>query len=822
MNVNRVQNPEPVRPGHVQRAGIFRRWLAIALGTFLSGLNSSPAVEPTTASPAPLPASVVLELSRTDIAHSRWELARERLLMLLQREPGHVQAQHLLAELSARMESTTQPTDELADDRLNNELRMADGRRLLAHGEEELRRGNRPQAVALFERAHAALGQGGLDPSLIELRQRIATRSEQMRRQLMEDHSTNRDQSRIAAEAATSTQAAQERLRLQERIRRIEALNQRGLLKLALGECRILVQDHQDSSDVRALFRRLLDASHEQRELDLDERREEIHQEVQEQLARSLIPHGFGSGPLFPTDWRDRHPPSASLLDQPQQIAAADEVLRERLLGRTSLRIQEQDAVQVLMHLASQSGINLIIDPQVINAGSLVSLDATEITVEHALTWICRLIGTTWSQGNGGLYVGTQVEDAPVTALYDISDILFQPRDQVPRWQLGIVANDPGAATPGTLLGPTGDDEAPSAIAPEDLVDEITQAVAPQTWKRPDCNIIIRRHALLVTAPASAHVLIREFIRAYLQRSRLLVGINARWVTIADSYLEEIGVKWSTTGSLLTLPGSGTSGFRRVTSQFDHDGELINTLPASALAPNPSTVGSGLNFSGVLLNAVQLSAVFTAVERRRWVNGVEGSEIVTFNGVRAHCFIGRFISYLGGYDVAPGAGDGFGATLTPSVSVLRLGALLDVKPFVSSDRKYVTMEFGSTLAVLEGFNSETVQAIRSFPVGFDPLAGNGQGQPIVQNVVQNFDLELPNVQYTELRTYVMIPDGGTMLVGGWGRYIEQSMSAKIPFLGHLPFLGRLFGQRGRYSDRHQLSLLVTVNIIDYSELEERF
>ena len=123
--------------------------------------------------------------------------------------------------------------------------------------------------------------------------------------------------------------------------------------------------------------------------------------------------------------------------------------------------------------------------------------------------------------------------------------------------------------------------------------------------------------------------------------------------------------------------------------------------------------------------------------------------------------------------------------------------------------------------MLEGFTAETIQAIRTYPVGFDPGGNNGQGQPIVQNAVQSFYIELPRVTYTELRTYVMIPDGGTMLVGGWGRYIEQSASTKIPFLGHIPFLGRLFGQRGRFSDRHKISLLVGVNIIDYTELEER-
>lgn len=768
-----------------------------------------------------LPPAVVLELVRIDIANGRFDLARERLNLLLQRQPGHEEAQQALAELGVAKQS---PTHHQAgpDDELVREQRLADGRRLLARAEEALQHGDSQQAVVLFERAEAAVGQGGLDPAVIILRQQIAERCEQVRRQIAAAHSTDRTPTRQNAETITARYVAQDGLRLQERIRRIEVLERRELLQLAVGECRALLRDHPDSPAVRALFRRLLDASHAQRELDLEERHREIHQELQEQLARSLIPHSFGTGPLFPSDWRDRHPPSASPLSQPQQLAAADEMIRERLLDRVTVRIDQQDAVQVLMSLGARSGLNLIIDPTVVNAGQLVSLQANDITLEHALSWICRLIGTQWSQGNGGIYIGVQAIEVPVTALYEISDIIFQPRDQVPRWRLGIVANDPGAATPGTLLAPTGDEDAPPAVAPEDLIDEITQAISPPTWTREDCNIAVWGTSLLVTAPPRIHVLIREFIRAHQQRSRMMVAIDARWVTIADSYLEEIGVQWSTSGSLLALPGPGTAGFRRTTSHFAHDGELINNLPTTALAANPTTAGSGLNLSGVLLDAVQLSAVLTAVERNRRVNVVEGSEIVTFNGVRAHSFFGRFISYLGGYDVGAGAGDGLGATLTPSVSILRLGALLEVKPFVSSDRKYVTMEFGSTLAVLEGFNAETLQAIRTYPVGFDPN-GNGQGQPapITQSVTQSFDIELPRVTYTELRTYVMIPDGGTMLVGGWGRYIDQSMSAKIPFLGHIPFLGRLFGQRGRYSDRHKLSLLVGVNIIDYAELEER-
>jgi type II secretory pathway component GspD/PulD (secretin) len=43
----------------------------------------------------------------------------------------------------------------------------------------------------------------------------------------------------------------------------------------------------------------------------------------------------------------------------------------------------------------------------------------------------------------------------------------------------------------------------------------------------------------------------------------------------------------------------------------------------------------------------------------------------------------------------------------------------------------------------------------------------------------------------------------------------------VPLLGSIPFLGRLFGARGRYADRTKLYLMSTVSIINYPELEAR-
>ena len=452
VSIRRDQRPASRRGASALQRSVLMVMVSsvVAVGQHRAAAMEAPAIPPLS-----LPPGVVLELARSDIAHGRLDTARTRLELLLQHHPGHEEAQLALAELAAAQQSPTHHRSGSEGEELARELLLAEGRRLLARGEEEARRGDRERAVASFERAEAALGQGGLDPALLAMRRQIALRREQVQRQIIDAHSTNRDPARQAAEATTAGYVVQESERFQERIRRIEALEERGLLQLALGECRALLRDHRDSPDVRALFRRLLDASHAQRELALEERHQEVHQELQEQLSRSLIPTGFNPEPLFPTDWQDRHPPTGSLLEQPQQLARADEILRERLLGRITLQVAEQDAVQVLMALANQAGLNLVIDPAVTTAGRLVTLNATDITLAHALSWICRLIDTQWQQANGGVYIGVAVDEVPVAALYDVSDILFQPQDQVPDWRLGKVANETRPPPPGTQQAPT-------------------------------------------------------------------------------------------------------------------------------------------------------------------------------------------------------------------------------------------------------------------------------------------------------------------------------------------------------------------------------
>lgn len=775
--------------------------------------------------------------------------AREILKAALQRDPGHVGAWTALASLESQSAGTPAPFDH---DPVGGDVRLqaalAESRMLASRGELLAAGGRFEDAIVLVSQARVML-----QPYLVndvvraEAQNLDGQLSAYRERHLVERDVAMRDARRDArrsAEAFTRRAEKNAAARLTERIERIEELERKNFIESALAACRKLVDEYPHDPRVEALYARLITKSHTLRELSIKEQRDELVQETLERLERSLIPTGFDGWPDFAPDWHLRHVDQVGL-GAPTRLEPWEQALTEKLSTRVSFNFVEQNALEVLAALAKQVGINLIVDPAVAAAGDVVvTLKANDITMRNTLSWISRMAGTTWRIERGAIYVGGEAENQPVLAIYDVSELLFMPKDQ-PGKQLAFTG--PAAGTGGggagggfNLFAMAPDDAAAPSITPEDLVDLIQQSVNPTIWQNEAYGISIRGTTLLVTAPTATHLLIQEFIRSQANQKSQLVRVTARWLTIKDGYLEEIGVDWRSdkfaSPSAISptplqipagqphgaLPVEGT-GYHRLTSDFDHSGSLVNNLPAAASAPDASALATqGLNLQAMLLNQTLASAIISAVETNTKGTILEAPEVVTMSGVRANTFMGSQYAYIGDYASAPPAGT-LDGTLDPDIGVLNLGASLDIKPYVSADGKYVTMEFRPAIASLESVFFETVTVQRFVPTGFLPGGGggNGNGQVVGNVVINNFGMELPNILIREVSTQIMVPDGGTILVGGFGRAIEQSMSTKIPFLGHIPFLGRLFGKRGRYSDRYQLYLLADIHIINYAELEAK-
>ena len=131
-----------------------------------------------------------------------------------------------------------------------------------------------------------------------------------------------------------------------------------------------------------------------------------------------------------------------------------------------------------------------------------------------------------------------------------------------------------------------------------------------------------------------------------------------------------------------------------------------------------------------------------------------------------------------------------------------LGVTLTVTPQVGNDNLSINLDLHPKVVAFLGydttFNSTT-------NLGLDE-----NGEPIL--VENRYDT--PIFETRELRTQVTVWDGESVVLGGSITDELLKVSDKVPILGDLPFLGRLFQSKGESSKKKNLLMFVSARIID--------
>jgi type II secretory pathway component GspD/PulD (secretin) len=135
------------------------------------------------------------------------------------------------------------------------------------------------------------------------------------------------------------------------------------------------------------------------------------------------------------------------------------------------------------------------------------------------------------------------------------------------------------------------------------------------------------------------------------------------------------------------------------------------------------------------------------------------------------------------------------AAYDPIMGILTSGVVLDVRPIVSNDRKYVTLELRPSLA--------QVQTIRQFSI-----------RPGL-----NIILQLPYVVLQKAETTVVAPDRGTIMITGFKDIQMKDLHSGVPFLEDIPVINFFFTRKAKSDERRRLLMLVTPEIIDLAERE---
>jgi type II secretory pathway component GspD/PulD (secretin) len=418
------------------------------------------------------------------------------------------------------------------------------------------------------------------------------------------------------------------------------------------------------------------------------------------------------------------------------------------------------------------------------------------------------------------------------TRVYDIRDLIIDVPDftDAPKFDLTQSQGNGGGTTigggaggggqqgGGNLFGGGGGNGETKGPTRQELVEAIIKliqdTVASDTWKDNGGNIGSVRELggqLIVTqTPENQRALVKLLDQLREQRA-LQVTIETRFLFVQRNYLDSLGVNFNF--SFGNGPG-GVAGnipspitVTQGSSSFTTPSSLNTPVPGNlateaATTPNLST---GVTF----LSDFQANLVVQATQDEVNSSNLTAPRVTLFNGQRAYVLVSTETAYVSNLTPVVGAGI---AAYEPTISIVQSGVVLDVTATISADRKYVTLTLRPTLSVLE--TPIPSFSVSSFGVGATTIGGVATATTIGASIQE------PEIQITSVRTTVSVPDGGTLLLGGQTLSSEVDREAGVPILSDIPFLKRLFTNRGTAKDDQVLLILVKPTIIIQREREQ--
>ncbi|MEM7306526.1 MAG: hypothetical protein AAF682_07645 [Planctomycetota bacterium] len=478
---------------------------------------------------------------------------------------------------------------------------------------------------------------------------------------------------------------------------------------------------------------------------------------------------------------------------------------------------------EVATYLQRVTGVNFLISPAVRD-----ELDEEETAVtlniptDRSVRKVLDLIVDTSASDN----LGWKIEDGvvkfvtkeemiggQVLAMYEVRDLIHPVRD-FPGREINV--------EPSGGLEPFDEEfeEREALVVTEDSLDTlIRENVAPESWDLdPSNSLRITNGTLVVYQTPEVQTQIKSLLEDLREATGIMVDVQARFLKVEDNFLEDIGVDFRGLGS----PGLGTNDFfddfGDATAQQDlgseigqdtdlgafldegEDGDLkarIENLYDTDLGDEDVLVGSGgLSFQWTYLNDLQLEMVLRAVAKSERVELVTAPRLLVFNTARSNLTVLNQVAYVQDYDVEIAQA---ASIADPVINVVEDGVILDVRPVVSADRRYITLELRPTVAELKRPIDEITTTLGN--------AGNG------------VTIQLPELEVSRARTSVPMPDGGTVLLGGFKIRESQDLRSGVPILNKIPLVSFFFERKGNFVSNRKLLILLKANIVIPEEHE---
>jgi general secretion pathway protein D len=348
-------------------------------------------------------------------------------------------------------------------------------------------------------------------------------------------------------------------------------------------------------------------------------------------------------------------------------------------------------------------------------------------------------------------------------------------------------------------------------------------------------SLVYDGSALLVTQTSRNISRIRNILNRYNEVRQ--VEIEAKFLDVAEGVLEELGIDWKVTSSNGDIYNSN---YRTLSQAFSpgsngNAGQIVipNSTSSSAdggtveipgqtipIINQPPTFPGGLNL-GTGTNPVvdvldtfgsyTVSAAIRAISQNSGSDLLSAPKVTVISGEKASITVAQEFRYPESYgeiqsevgQSGSGSNSGSaGVTITAGTpqnfKTRNVGVELAVTPTVEDDDYSISLDLNPRVTEFDGFVEYGGQSIA--------IAGG-----TTVNVPSGFFQPIFSVR--EMNTKVTVWDGATVVMGGLTREEVKKVNDKIPFLGDIPGLGRLFRSEGESAQKRNLLIFVTANLV---------
>ncbi|MCW1924143.1 hypothetical protein OKA05_16365 [Luteolibacter arcticus] len=286
----------------------------------------------------------------------------------------------------------------------------------------------------------------------------------------------------------------------------------------------------------------------------------------------------------------------------------------------------------------------------------------------------------------------------------------------------------------------------------------------------------------------------RKFLHD-IDRAKGQIVVETKILRVNSTAAERTGVNWSTSlgeggtalevaGSLNSLFGINTTGF--ITKGGTAGSSLSSTEATSAVAGSTSDL---------VLSPLQLNGVLRALAEGNFATQVSNPTLITEDNEQGSISIIDRIPII----TQTQSGTGNTAIVTEEVRYK-----IDASDQAITDAPEKHREIGISLSVTPTL----------LPDGTVRMKLRPRSAQIVQQVVGQTGNVYPRVTESMIESLSRVPDGHSLVVGGFYGEVSNKDRTKIPFLGDLPVLNFFFKSKDTVKENASLVFIVTPTSYD--------